>query len=80
MRDITIDVQEFVDADAVELPGGKESGGRGTIITLTTVIALLAATALTVLGLGAADTAVTNFNASSWLWSSSRARSTGLMR
>jgi len=39
---------------------------------LTTVIALLAATALTVLGLGAADTAVTNFDASSWLWSSSR--------
>jgi hypothetical protein len=30
------------------------------------------ATALTVLGLGAADTAVANYDASSWLWSSTR--------
>ena len=72
MSDLKLEDQEFVDADAVELPGGKESGGRGTVITLTTVIALLAATALTVLGLGAADTAVTNFDASSWVWSSGR--------
>ena len=72
MSDLKLEDQEFVDADAVELPGGKESGGRGTVITLTTVISLLAATALTVLGLGAADTAVSNFDASSWVWSSGR--------
>ncbi len=72
MSDLKLDDQEFVDADAAELPSGKESGGRGTVITLTTVISLLAATALTVLGLGAADTAVTNFDASSWVWSSGR--------
>jgi Fibronectin type III domain len=72
MSDLKLEDQEIVDADAVELPGGKESGGRGTVITLTTVISLLAATALTVLGLGAADTAVTNFDASSWVWSSGR--------
>jgi hypothetical protein len=72
MSDVKLEDPEFVDAEAVELPGGKESGGRGTIITLTTVISLLVATALTVLGLGAADTAVANFDASTWMWSSPR--------
>jgi hypothetical protein len=42
------------------------------VITLTTVVALLLATGLTILGIGTADTAVANFDASSWLWSSSR--------
>src|SRR5688572_27121335 len=58
--------------DPVELPDERRAGGRGTIVTLTTVIAVLVATALTVLGLGAADTAVGNVDASSWLWSSTR--------
>jgi hypothetical protein len=72
MSDIKVDELELIDADVVPSSAGKDSGGRGTIITLTTVIALLAATALTVLGLGAAETAVTNFDANVWLWSSTR--------
>ena len=70
--DKALDDPGFIETDGdIDLPGGQ-SGNKGTIITLTTVIALLAATALTVLGLGAADTAVANFDASSWLWSSGR--------
>ena len=33
---------------------------------------LVVATALTVLGIGTADNAVANFDATSWLWSSTR--------
>jgi hypothetical protein len=63
----------FIEADGdITLPDSKGPGGKGSIITLTTVIALLMATALTVLGLGAADTAVANFDATSWLWSSDK--------
>jgi hypothetical protein len=47
-------------------------GGRGVIITLATVLVLLVATGLTLLGLGVTDNAVANFDASSWLWSSSK--------
>jgi Fibronectin type III domain len=59
----------LVEPDLVNKP---ERGGRGTIITLATVIALLLATGLTVLGIGAANNAVANFDASSWLWSSAK--------
>src|SRR6185503_980326 len=45
---------------------------RGVAVTLATVVTLVLATALTVLGLGGADIAVANFDASSWLWSSDR--------
>lgn len=45
---------------------------RGGLVTIGTVAALLAAMGLTVLGLGAADNAVANYDASSWLWSTSR--------
>ncbi|MEU0151580.1 fibronectin type III domain-containing protein [Micromonospora fulviviridis] len=45
---------------------------RGGLVTIGTVAALLAAMGLTALGLGAADNAVANFDASSWLWSTSR--------
>ncbi|SCE94468.1 Fibronectin type III domain-containing protein [Micromonospora viridifaciens] len=45
---------------------------RGGLVTVGTVAALLAAMGLTVLGLGAADNAVANFDASSWLWSATR--------
>ena len=55
-----------------DLAGGREPVGRGSIVTLTTVIALLLATGLTVLGIGAADNAVANFDASSWLFSANR--------
>ncbi|GAB4104427.1 hypothetical protein GCM10028790_34460 [Micromonospora taraxaci] len=45
---------------------------RGGLVTVGTVAALLAAMGLTVLGLGAADNAVANYDASSWLWSTAR--------
>ncbi|MBB5825556.1 fibronectin type III domain-containing protein [Micromonospora carbonacea] len=45
---------------------------RGGLVTVGTVSALLAAMGLTVLGLGAADNAVANYDASSWLWSAAR--------
>ncbi|MEH1166533.1 fibronectin type III domain-containing protein [Micromonospora sp. CPCC 205539] len=45
---------------------------RGGLVTVGTVTALLAAMGLTVLGLGAADNAVANYDASSWLWSTAR--------
>ncbi|WP_374225046.1 fibronectin type III domain-containing protein [Micromonospora sp. C81] len=45
---------------------------RGGLVTIGTVTALLAAMGLTVLGLGAADNAVANYDASSWLWSAAR--------
>jgi hypothetical protein len=63
------DNSDVVEPDLADL---KEPTGKGSIITLTTVIALLLATALTVLGIGAADNAVANVDASSWLWSSTR--------
>lgn len=45
---------------------------RGGLVTVGTVSALVAAMGLTVLGLGAADNAAASFDASSWLWSTSR--------
>src|SRR5690606_6983059 len=56
---------------AISLHSGG-SRGRSTLITLTTVLALVVATGLTLLGLGASETSVTNFDASSWLFSSTR--------
>lgn len=43
---------------------------RGGLVTIGTVAALLVAMGLTLLGLGSADHAVANYDASSWLWSS----------
>ncbi|GFJ86315.1 hypothetical protein Phou_104950 [Phytohabitans houttuyneae] len=45
---------------------------RGGIVTIATVLGLVAAMGLTILGLGAADHAVASYDASSWLWSSLR--------
>ncbi|WP_212820451.1 fibronectin type III domain-containing protein [Polymorphospora rubra] len=45
---------------------------RGGLVTVGTVVALVAAMGLTVLGLGSADNAVASYDASSWLWSSTR--------
>src|SRR5258706_5033041 len=67
MSDINQELPELIEPDRIEK---AESSGKGSIITLTTVIALLLATALTVLGIGATDSAVANYDASSWLWSS----------
>ncbi|HYN92951.1 MAG TPA: fibronectin type III domain-containing protein [Pilimelia sp.] len=41
----------------------------GGLVTVGTVLALVVAMGLTVLGLGATDHAVANYDASSWLWS-----------
>ena len=46
--------------------------GRGGLVTLGTVVALVAAMGLTVLGLCMADHAVVSYDASSWLWSSAK--------
>jgi hypothetical protein len=72
MADVKLGEPQFVAAETVDPPGGSPSGSRGTTVTLTVVIVLLVATALTVLGLGAADSAVTNVDATSWLWSSAK--------
>lgn len=69
MSDIGHDDLDLIEPDPIDK---AESSGKGSIITLTTVIALLLATALTVLGIGATDNAVANYDASSWLWSSTR--------
>jgi hypothetical protein len=45
---------------------------RGGLVTAGTVVALVAAMGLTVLGLGAADNAVASYDASSWLWSAAK--------
>jgi hypothetical protein len=71
-QDTGLDDPGFIEPDGEFEPQGARRRGKSTVITLTTVIVLLVATALTVLGLGAADTAVANFDASSWLWSSGR--------
>ncbi|MEU8287613.1 fibronectin type III domain-containing protein [Micromonospora sp. NPDC048905] len=57
--------------DAVQT-NAPRSRLRGGLVTVGTVAALLAAMGLTVLGLGAADNAVANYDASSWLWSAAR--------
>jgi hypothetical protein len=69
MSEIGREDPDLIEPDPIDK---SESSGKGSIITLTTVIALLLATALTVLGIGATDNAVANYDASSWLWSSSR--------
>jgi uncharacterized membrane protein len=56
----------------VEIDHSGQSRTRGSIVTLSTVVLLAVATGLTLLGVGAAKTAVANFDASAWLWSSNR--------
>jgi hypothetical protein len=48
----------------------RKSRKSGILVTFTVTMALLAAMALTVLGLGIADQAVAVYDSSSWLWSS----------
>lgn len=51
---------------------GRLGRVRGGLVTVGTVLALVVAMGLTVLGLGAADNAVASFDASSWLWSAAK--------
>jgi hypothetical protein len=46
--------------------------GRGAVVTLITVVVLLAGMGITLLGLGTANHALASDNASAWLWSSGR--------
>src|SRR5688500_19401851 len=59
-----------------EIPGASPVKAkklkRGGIVTIATVLGLVAAMGLTILGLGAADHAVASNDASSWLWSALR--------
>jgi hypothetical protein len=74
-------IQSSRDLEAIDLES-DESGDssahsgrtslRGPIITISIVLVLVVATGLTVLGLGVTDTNITNFDASSWLYSSGR--------
>ncbi|MFG2058988.1 fibronectin type III domain-containing protein [Micromonospora sp. NPDC048930] len=63
---------EDVTSTGAEAPRSRSRRMRGGLVTIGTVAALLAAMGLTVLGLGAADNAVANYDASSWLWSTTR--------
>jgi hypothetical protein len=55
---------------AVPETGKKRS--KGAIVTVGVVVGLVAAMGLTLLGLGVADHAVANYDASSWLWSATK--------
>ncbi len=63
---------EDVTSTGAQAPRPRSRRMRGGLVTIGTVAALLAAMGLTVLGLGAADNAVANYDASSWLWSTTR--------
>ncbi|MEH0935323.1 fibronectin type III domain-containing protein [Micromonospora psammae] len=63
-------IDDAVSTDTAAPP--RRSRMRGGLVTVGLVAALLAAMGLTVLGLGAADNAVANYDASSWLWSAAR--------
>ena len=43
--------------------------GRGGLVTVLTVLGLLVGIGATIFGLGAANNAIANYDASSWLWS-----------
>jgi hypothetical protein len=72
MSDIGQIDDELIDDVGDDGDHNGASRGRGSLVTVTTVIGLLLATALTILGVGTADSAVTNFDSTSWLFSSSR--------
>ena len=61
-------------ADATKVAGrGRRVPSRGQLVTMATVLALVAGLGLTVRGLGAADEALASFDASSWVWSRGKA-------
>ncbi|MFI7598059.1 fibronectin type III domain-containing protein [Actinoplanes sp. NPDC049681] len=55
--------------DAVTVRRRQGWRSRGGLVTIGTVLSLVAGLGLTVLGLGAADQAVASFDAASWVWS-----------
>ncbi len=61
-------------SEAQTSPGtaGRRRFGKGGLVTIGVVVALVAAMGLTLLGLGVADHAVANYDASSWLWSAGK--------
>ncbi|GAB1646257.1 hypothetical protein KRMM14A1259_66800 [Krasilnikovia sp. MM14-A1259] len=56
-------------ADAIVAEGRRRLRTRGGLVTIGTVLSLVAGLGLTVLGLGSADQAVASFDAASWVWS-----------
>ncbi len=50
----------------------KISSSKGGLVTVATIIGLLAALGVTLFGLGAADHALAGSNASAWMWSSNK--------
>src|SRR5690349_22446454 len=46
--------------------------GRGGLVTVVTVVSLLVGIGATLFGLGAANNAIANYDASSWLWSTNK--------
>ena len=60
--------------DPTSVAGGKRRApSRGQLVTMATVLVLVAGLGLTVRGLGAADEALASFDASSWVWSRGKA-------
>ena len=56
--------------DATTVAGRRRGlPSRGQLVTMATVLVLVAGLGLTVRGLGAADDALASFDASSWVWS-----------
>src|SRR4051812_14013827 len=51
---------------------GRLARGRGGLVTVLTVLALLLGIGATIFGLGAANNAIANYDASSWLWSNNK--------
>jgi len=61
-------------AEATKVAGrGRRAPSRGQLVTMATVLVLVAGLGLTVRGLGAADEALASFDASSWVWSRGKA-------
>ncbi|KHD74073.1 fibronectin [Actinoplanes utahensis] len=52
---------------------GRRVPSRGQLVTMATVLVLVAGLGFTVRGLGAADEALASFDASSWVWSRGKA-------
>jgi hypothetical protein len=63
---------ETTGATAGDPPARARRRLTGPVVTVGTVLAVVVAMGLTLLGLGSADHAVANYDASSWLWSSLR--------
>ncbi|HWS36442.1 MAG TPA: hypothetical protein VN408_27370, partial [Actinoplanes sp.] len=52
---------------------GLRRPGKGQLVTMATVMVLVAGLGITVRGLGSADQALASFDAASWLWSKGKA-------